>query len=297
MQIRRCFLLSAVALLFFVFPLAADKRTENIDIVLALDKSLSMADNGKIDSVESYVKTWLLGDVVIPGDYLVVVAFYGKADVVVSQSVSGPDDVAKIKEIVSSIRANGHYTDIGNALDTVKDQMTLLANDGRKKFVLLMTDGHQEAPPTSKYYSPDGTFNHEFLSNTKTIQELGWKIEVLGIGTETQVKELAEELSGSYASVPATPTQQSLVEQTQNLLGSSTPKEEVPTIIVQRYWWLGAIAVVVIAALIALAVVLARRRATPQRKPVPLQSAEAKLTSRPRSSQKQGGPTGKGKRS
>jgi hypothetical protein len=47
--------------------------------------------------------------------------------------------------------------------------------------VLLITDGIQEAPPTSKYYS-DGSFNHALLENTKTIQKKRLEDPALGLG-------------------------------------------------------------------------------------------------------------------
>jgi hypothetical protein len=220
MQTKKSLL--AILLLFTIFlqPVLADKRTENIDIILAIDKSLSMADEQKIESVKQYAQTWLLDQVLIPGDYLVIIAFYGKADVIVAQQVSTDADVQKIKRIISQIGANGRFTDIGNSLDTMKNQFESLANDGRKKFVLMMTDGKQEAPPASKYFSPDGTFNHEFLANTKTIQQTGWKVEILGIGTDTEVKELAQQLSGTFSEIPGTITPETLQASTENLLGT-----------------------------------------------------------------------------
>jgi Mg-chelatase subunit ChlD len=228
MQTRKSFILALVLLFFLVFPSFSDERTENIDIILALDKSLSMAEDQKIDGVKKYVDTWLLDQVLIPGDNLIIVAFYGKTDVIVSQRVQNNADILKIKQIISQIRANGRFTDIGNALDALKVQLEKLTNDGRKKFVLMMTDGKQEAPPTSKYYSPDGKFNHEFLANTKTIQQTGWKIQILGIGTEAEAKQLAEQLSGSYTELTGDLSVETLKAQTQNLLGSVSLIGAVP---------------------------------------------------------------------
>ncbi len=67
--------------------------------------------------------------------------------------------------------------------------------------MLLITDGKQEAPPGTKYYSADGKFNHELLKHTKTIQKKGWKIEVLGIGKLNKAADIAEKLSGTYVEV------------------------------------------------------------------------------------------------
>ncbi len=219
MQTRKSAFL-ALMVLILALPVFSDTRTENIDIILALDKSLSMAEEHKIDGVKSYVDSWLLDQVLIPGDNLIIVDFYGKADVIVSQKIQSKDDISKVKSIISQIRANGRFTDIGNALDSLKAQLDKYANDGRKKFVLLMTDGRQEAPPTSKYYAKNGTFNHEFLANTKTIQKEGWKIQILGIGTDAEAKQLADQLSGSYTQITGSVTPEALKAQTENLLGT-----------------------------------------------------------------------------
>ncbi len=188
--------------LFFlsVFLLYADTRTENIDIFIVLDKSLSMEE--EIEDVKAYVNDFFLKKLLIPGDFLTIIVFYGKAEVLVRQEFRGIEDMKAIGEKIDSIRANGRFTDIGNALDQLKVVMSDFQNSSRRQFILLLTDGKQEAPPQSKYYTPDGSFNHVFLENTKTIQKQGWKVVILGIGTKSAAQELAAQLSASYAEVP-----------------------------------------------------------------------------------------------
>ncbi len=196
MRVRKAFLIVAALCAGLAAPLLADTRTSNIDVVIALDKSLSMEN--KIGAVESWVNSSIVDQLLIPGDYLIVVEFYGKADVIVSQQIKDDADKTALKKLISGIKGNGAFTDIGNALDAVKAQVAARESDGREKYVLLLTDGIQEAPATSKYYSKNGQFNHEFLTNTKTIQQKGWKVMILGIGTDTAAKDLAKELQGSY---------------------------------------------------------------------------------------------------
>jgi hypothetical protein len=97
--------------------------------------------------------------------------------------------------------------------------LPVLETKGRRKYLLLITDGIQEAPPESPYYSTDGSFNHEFLKNTKEILMEGWKIHILGIGAATAAKEIAEELSGTYSEVSESPTEEELAEETREFLG------------------------------------------------------------------------------
>jgi hypothetical protein len=160
----------------------------------------------KVNAVKDWVNSAIVDQIIIPGDTLVVIAFYGKADTIISQVIATDTDKSAVKQIISRIVGNGHFTDIGNALDSVKAEIAKRESDGKEKYVLLLTDGIQEAPPASKYYSKDGSFNHEFLLNTKTIPEKGWKVMILGLGTGTAARDLAGELKGSYAEVPVKPS-------------------------------------------------------------------------------------------
>lgn len=205
-------------LLLFIsisFLLTADDRTENIDVFLVVDKSLSMEE--EIEAVKSYINESIIDELLIPGDNFVVIIFYGEAEVLLEGTVSATK--TSIFNLVSYIEADGRFTDIGNALDKLKTTLPLLETEGNRKYLLLITDGIQEAPPQSPYYSPDGSFNHEFLENTKEIVMEGWKIHILGIGSSTAAKEIAEELSGTYSEVSETPTKEELAAETAEFLG------------------------------------------------------------------------------
>jgi Mg-chelatase subunit ChlD len=218
MRARKRILLVVALALVLASPILADTRKDNIDVIIALDKSLSMVN--KIGAVKTWVNSFVIDQLLIPGDNLVVVGFYGKADILISQSITGDADRKSAKAVISQLRGNGKFTDIGNALDAVKAQLSDKEKDGRQKYVLLLTDGIQEAPPGSKYYSKNGTFNHEFLANTKTIQQKGWKVMILGIGIDTAAKDLAQELQGSYSEVPSKLTPESISKTAGALFGT-----------------------------------------------------------------------------
>ncbi len=193
----------------------ADNRTENLDVFLVLDKSLSM--ESKIAAVRDYVDTSIIEDMLIPGDYLCVIDFYGKAEVLLSTVVGS--DKSSIEAKINTLRADGRYTDIGGALDKLKEVVAAGDYPDHRKVFMLMTDGIQEAPPTSPYYSPSGKFNHAFLDNAKTIQEQGWKIEILGIGSDTSAEELSKSVSGGFAQVSEKPTAAEIAGKEGNLAG------------------------------------------------------------------------------
>jgi hypothetical protein len=217
-------LATLVLALVLASPILADSRKDNIDVIIALDKSLSMEH--KIGAVTSWVNSFIIDQLIIPGDFLTVVAFYGKADLLISQAIKDDADKKSAKAVISQLRGNGRFTDIGNALDAVKAQLADKEKDGREKYVLLLTDGIQEAPPSSKYYSKNGTFNHEFLANTKTIQQKGWKVMILGIGIDTAAKDLAKELQGSYSEISNKLTPEVITQKAGTLFG--TPSIDGP---------------------------------------------------------------------
>ncbi len=105
-------------------------------------------------------------------------------------------------------------------LDTLRVEVEKRESNGRLKHILLITDGIQEAPPDSKYYAPDGSFNHEFLENTKTIQKKGWKIQLLGLGAGTGVLDLAKALEAVYGEITGELSAAEVARQTENLLGT-----------------------------------------------------------------------------
>ena len=217
MRANRAISILLVALLGFAAVAAgADDRTEPIDVMIALDKSLSMVD--EIEAVKEYVIDTLVGELLIPGDFLHVIAFYGETDIAVSRDVIDEDSLADISFMLANVEADGYYTDIGNALDVLRTWVERRGDD-RPKYLLLITDGKQEAPQDSPYYSPDGSFNHAFLDNTRTIQREGWRIQVLGIGSATVAQELAEELAGSFGEVSESASAEEIAEQTASFLG------------------------------------------------------------------------------
>jgi len=210
-----CLVLLLVLFISITSIIGADDRIDPIDVFLIVDKSLSMEE--EIGAVKNYINKSVVDEVLIPGDNFIVIVFYGKAEVLISGAV--PENKDSIALEISRIVADGHFTDIGNALDTLRVSLTESGVEGRRKYLLLITDGIQEAPPESRYYSPDGSFNHEFLENTKEILKEGWKIHILGIGSATAAKEIAQELSGTYSEVSEAPSEEELADQTREFLG------------------------------------------------------------------------------
>jgi hypothetical protein len=215
---KKFLLLALLLALAGAAGISADVRTEPIDVIVALDKSLSMVE--EIGAVTEYVNSYIIDQLLIPGDYFLVLAFYGRTEIPVAMRINGDADKQKARQAVAALAANGRFTDIGSALDVLGAELAKLPEQNRRKHLLLITDGIQEAPPASRYYSRDGKFTHEFLENTKTIQKQGWKIEILGIGTHAGAGELAEHLAAGYTELSEAPTAREFIEKTRGFLSS-----------------------------------------------------------------------------
>jgi len=216
--------LSVIFILFFIQnPLFSDTRTENIDLFILLDKSLSMVEDDKIKAVNEYVSNFIIDKTIIPGDTVYIINFYGKTEIFLNTTVRDQNHKEEIKQKIMGIKADGRFTDIGNALDTLASTAAQYEENGRIKYMLLMTDGRQEAPPDSIYQWELGKpFNHKFLENTRSIAKQGWKIHILGIGRHTDAQRLAEELIATFSEVDSKPRQP---HETQAQQGDVTPDD------------------------------------------------------------------------
>jgi hypothetical protein len=171
-----------------IIPLPAEEiRTAAIDLVIVIDKSLSMEEH--IDDVKRYIAENLIRPVLMPGDGIVLLLFYGKSEVLANRTIQSEKDKDEILKALALIRADGRWTDIGSALDALDPVLKGLSDDGRLKYPLLLTDEHQEAPPNSRYFSPDGRFFHPYLTLVKKKDMGGWYLITLGIGLEGRLEK------------------------------------------------------------------------------------------------------------
>ena len=228
---------SLAAVLSFValLPLAADDRTEPIDLMIALDRSLSMRQ--EIEAVKEYVATQVVDQVLQPGDTFVVVAFYGQNEVAVSRKLTAPADREAIKQAIARLAPKEAFTDIGFALDRLRDEVRAQGSPLRKKTLLLITDAVDEPPPGSRYADPGSWRGHEYMRVTSETQKEGWKVIVLGVGPEASapaagavpgqpgqpsVEQLAKDLGGQYVPGGAQPTAGQIAQVMPDLAGRMT---------------------------------------------------------------------------
>jgi hypothetical protein len=159
-------------------------RAGSLDVILLLDKSLSMAPF--MAEAKAYAASKILGPILIPGDRIIVEAVYGRVDRLISLSIGSEADKAKAIRAVGAVKANGRYTDLGAALDAAKRDLDELGQPERPKYVLLITDERQEAPKGSPYQATDFKLKHPSLEYVKRV-DLG-KFRAITVGLQVKDK-------------------------------------------------------------------------------------------------------------
>lgn len=176
------------------FSVFAAERTIPVDIFLMIDKSLSMQDPGKFDSLQKWVLDELISQMLIPGDWVTIYQFYEKPEHVLTTNVQNNSSLQHIYNTVKNIKPDGHYTDIGYALDTVQQLLDERGSNGRFKVLLMLTDLVQDAPWTSKYRGKQDSFNSPYLVEARTIKHDNWYEITLDMDIQDAVVQRTQSL-------------------------------------------------------------------------------------------------------
>lgn len=179
-----------------------DTRTEGVDFVIIVDTSLSMAST--IDEAKRYAAGELVGRLVETGDWLCVVKFYEKSEIVWSGDIRADADIAQAVRSLNLLKADGRFTDIGAALDKVDRLLVERGHPERPKYVVLVTDERQEAPKGTAYYSEDYTVVHPALEYVKKIDLGGFRAITIGYGLAAKVEGGTRSLLTTLSSPPET---------------------------------------------------------------------------------------------
>lgn len=171
------------------YTAAKDSRPGSLDMVLLLDKSLSMAPF--YGEVKEYAAGKVLGPILIPGDRLVVELVYGKVQRLLSVAIGSEEDKAKAIRAIRAVKPDGHFTDLGAALDAAKRDLEELGQPDRMKYVLLVTDEIQEAPKGSPYQAADYKLKHPSLEYVKRVDLGKFRAITVGLGVGAEVDKAA----------------------------------------------------------------------------------------------------------
>lgn len=180
--------------------LHAETRSANVDFLLLMDTSLSMADG--IDAARKYAAGEVIGRLVEPGDWVSIMRFYGKSEIVWQGDVMSQEDIATMVRSLNELKADGRFTDIGSALDSMEELLQKRGKQDRPKYILLLTDERQEAPKDSQYYSPTYTPHHKLLEYVKRVDMGQFRVITIGYGLSARVEVEARTLMTTLSEPP-----------------------------------------------------------------------------------------------
>lgn len=263
---KRCRLALFLALLAATTAFPGDERTLPVDFIFLVDRSLSMKP--VLEDVKRYLAADVIGPLVVPGDSVTLLAFYGKVERIWKGRVESESDKAALIRSLHKLVPDGRYTDIGRALDFLDPVLSELDAPERLKYILLLTDERQEAPPDSPYGSRDYSIAHRYLAYINRRDFGSFRAITIGLGLDDRITATAESLA-SFLRNPPERTDRDLPG-SQNAQGTGpdasgtakgTPAGDFP-------WLLAAMGAGVAA--LALLVLLVRARAgkkEPKKKP------------------------------
>lgn len=143
---------------------------------------------------KEYAAGQILGPILVPGDRLIIELVYGKVDRLLSMEIQSEADKAKAIRAIRGVVADGRFTDLGKALDAAKKDLDELGKPERPKYVLLVTDERQEAPPGSPYQSTDYTLRHPSLEYVKKLDLGKFRAITVGLQVGDKIAQTAPEM-------------------------------------------------------------------------------------------------------
>lgn len=177
-----------------LFNLNAGERTMPIDMIIMIDKSLSMQDPGKFDSLKQWVLDELIDQIIITGDWISIYQFYENPEHLISIEIKSKEDTDKIIKTVNKISPNGRFTDVGRALDKIQEAVNQRGENGRYKVLFMLTDLEQDAPMTSKYSGKQKKFSSPYLIESRIIKHENWYEITVDMGLQERVVKTSKEL-------------------------------------------------------------------------------------------------------
>ncbi len=200
---KRLLALTLISLLFLCSA-HADERSDAIDIFILIDSSLSMQE--AMPAARDYVAGELIGRVALPGDYVMVLSFYGSQDILWQDELRSEGDKAELVRSLRGLQAVGRFTDIGAALDALDSLVIARGIPERAKYIVLVTDERQEAPYGTRYYSPNYNIEHRLLEYVKRDDRGLFRVITIGYGLSDKIADQTQALLRTLSEPPSRPS-------------------------------------------------------------------------------------------
>lgn len=182
---------------------AVAEEGPQVDFILLIDTSLSMVP--AIDELKQFVAGGIVGRFVQQGDWVAVLSFYGRSSLIWEGDIQSEADKASLVRSLHALEATGRFTDIGAALDDMKQLVIKRNRPEIPKYILLLTDEVQEAPPGSNYPSDDFTISHELLEYIRRVDLGSFQAITIGYGLASRIESDLESLMKTLNDPPDRP--------------------------------------------------------------------------------------------
>lgn len=192
-----------VLLVTVLSVIPAESRSASVDFIVLVDTSLSMAD--AIADARRYAAGEIIGRYVERGDWVALLSFYGKTELVWQGDITTEADIAAVVRSLHELKADGRFTDIGGALDAMDILLQQRGHPERPKYVVLLTDERQEAPGDSRYYSQNYVVSHPLLEYVKRVDLGSFRAITIGYGLSARVELEARTLMTTLSEPPSRP--------------------------------------------------------------------------------------------
>jgi hypothetical protein len=167
------------------------------DIAVVVDVSGSMRESGIIAEVRSYLDAEVVKSLVRVGDRFTLIAFGSGARTAIRKDIASEADIAALSKEIAALRATDEYTDLGAALEAFDAALESRSDGAYRPVALFITDGKNAPPPGSSYAGKDLSVDERFRDTGKRIAMKGWKLFVVGLGSQTDAPAVAAAVEGS----------------------------------------------------------------------------------------------------
>jgi len=191
---------STVLFLVYLFSaslLFSQESTRPRDVVIVLDVSGSMKDDGIVQDVKDYLIKELVEGMLQPGDSITLKVFGEDTRTQFVRTISSSEDLRTVSDAINAIRAEDHFTDLGTALEGMDAILQERSDASAVPLALFITDGKNAPPQWSPHYGKDISSDEYFVDIGKRISMKGWRLYVVGLGSETDAESIAGLVEGS----------------------------------------------------------------------------------------------------
>lgn len=144
------------------------ERVTPLDIYILIDKSISMEESGAYTDVKQWMTSSFIDNSLIIGDTVYLYFFYGETQKAYAKTLGTTEDFLELKNLITQSAADGAFTDIGLALDTLKNIITTKTSSNQSA-AFVITDLIQEASYGSKYAGTYYDFAQRYMTEDRII--------------------------------------------------------------------------------------------------------------------------------